>query len=160
MDNKNYLKNFIYDYENYYLNQIGGKILDEQISYYSGKPFQRGYNFKSIGKKYFFPLLKYLAKKGWNLGKSFIEDISTGEDPKESMKKNLKRVASETLEDISSRLVQKGKRRKRISKKNRKSNSKKVKKIFKTRKNKRKRRKNKSIKRLSTSKSRIKNYFK
>ena len=54
MNSIDFCKNLICDYEKYYLNQIGGKILDNEISFYSGKPFQRGYNLKSFGKNTFF----------------------------------------------------------------------------------------------------------
>lgn len=155
MDRKNY--NFYDDrYDIYYLsqasqqNQLGNGLDNEQLSFYRGKPFQRGFGniFTRFGKAYGIPLLKYVGKKLFNYGLDVANDIKSGENLKESMKKNIKRTANEALEDIKSK-IQEGKSRKvrykrrRILKKNqskKKRSPKKVKKIKKV-----KRRKSKNI---------------
>ena len=105
--------------------------------------------------------MKYLAKKGWDFGKNFLNDLSSGEEPKSSMKKNLKRVASETLDDISSSLIQRGKRRRKSNKKVKR----KVTNLKKKSKRRNKRKKTgenfkKTHKKSKKRKIRIKNYFK
>ena len=114
----------IYDcsYDNYYVSQAGGGNPNEILSFYRGVPYQRGFNFFTrFGKKYAVPLLKYLGKKAFSYGKNVAQDILAGEDPKDSLKKNLKRSANETIDDVKNVLNQTGKRRrkKRIIKRKR-----------------------------------------
>lgn len=105
-------------YEKYYLNQIGGGNDQDHLTFYTGRPFQRGFNiFTRIGKKYGLPLLKYFGKKAFDYGKNVIEDINSGENIKSSIKKNLKRSAHDTLEDVDKMINQSGKRR-RIKRRN------------------------------------------
>jgi hypothetical protein len=62
---KSFVCNEIYcDYDKYYISQAGGRYDHNEISYYSGKPFQRGYNiFTRLGKRYAVPFLKKLGLK-------------------------------------------------------------------------------------------------
>jgi hypothetical protein len=109
------------DYEGYYLSQTGyGNNLDE-ISYYSGLPFQRGYNILTrFGSRFAIPFLKYAGKKTLETGKNIIKDILSGTDLKAAIKSNLKRLASDALSDASQTINQSGSKAKRRKKRNKK----------------------------------------
>jgi hypothetical protein len=67
------------DYDNYYILQAGGAYNQNEITYYSGQPFQRGYNiFTRFGKRYAVPFLKKLGKKALDLGSGVLRDIFGG----------------------------------------------------------------------------------
>lgn len=157
-------KNFnLYDdkYDIYYLsqasqqNQIGNGLENDQLSFYRGKPWQRGFGniFTRFGKAYGIPLLKYVGKKLFNYGLDVANDIKAGQNIKDSLKKNIKRTAADTLDDVKSKIQQgqsrkkRNKRRKIVRKKQfRNSRSKnKVKKPIKSKRKKKKSRKVKNI---------------
>ena len=108
------------DYDKYYLVQAGGSLDLNEISFYTGKPFQRGYGvFSNFGKKYALPFLRYFGKKAFNYGKNVLSDVLKGEEPKSVLRSNLKRSANEAIDDMKTLINQKGKRRK-IKKRNKK----------------------------------------
>jgi hypothetical protein len=109
------------DYDSYYISQTGyGSNLDE-ISYYSGLPFQRGYNILTrFGSRFAIPFLKYAGKKTLERGKNIIKDVLSGADFKAAIKSNLKRLGSESLSDASEMVNQSGSRVKRLKKGNKK----------------------------------------
>ena len=107
------------NYDKYYKTQAGGGNDFDEISFYTGKPYQRGHIFTKFGQKYAIPLLKYLGLKTWNYGKNVFRDIVSGKDPKTSFKRNLKGTIVDTLDDIKTHINQTGtnrRKRKRKSK--------------------------------------------
>jgi hypothetical protein len=109
------------DYDSYYLSQTGYGSNSNEISYYSGLPFQRGYNMLTrFGSRFAIPFLKYAGKKTLETGKNIIKDILSGADFKAAVKSNLKRLASESLSDASEMVNQSGSRVKRRKKGNKK----------------------------------------
>jgi hypothetical protein len=109
------------DYDSYYLSQTGYGSNSNEISYYSGLPFQRGYNILTrFGSRFAIPFLKYAGKKTLETGKNIIKDILSGADFKATVKSNLKRLASESLSDASEMVNQSGSRVKRRKKGNKK----------------------------------------
>ena len=151
----------VYDcsYDDYYISQAGGGNPNEIMSFYRGVPYQRGFNFFTrFGKKYGLPLLKYLGKKAFNLGKNVAQDFISGEEPKSLLKNNLKRTANETIDDVKNLINQSGKRRRR------KKTQKKKNKTPQQRKNKPKRkkvvrRKVKKVRKKKPKRKRVKNIF-
>jgi len=92
------------DYNQYYLDQAGGKL---DISYYSA-PYQRGHGvFSNLAKRYALPALKYLFQHGIKLGRDLFSDLSEGKDVKESLKTGLKRRAAEGLKDFGEKVADK-----------------------------------------------------
>ena len=155
--NKNFCEKFDCDYDRYYMIQAGGGNDLKEISYYTGKPFQRGYNiFSRFTRSYALPFLKYFGKKSVKLGKNLLQDVLAGEEPKEAFKTNLKRTANETINDVKKIINQKGSRRKRKKKL-------KIKKIRNKRKLKKSKKRNlnhsKKRSRKRKSKKRYKNIF-
>ncbi len=109
------------DYDSYYISQKGYGSNWDEISYYSGLPFQRGYNILTrFGSRFAIPFLKYAGKKTLERGKNIIKDVLSGADFKAAIKSNLKRVASESLSDASEMLNQSESRVKRLKKGNKK----------------------------------------
>lgn len=121
MNRRNF--NFYDDrYDIYYLsqanqqNQFGDGLESEQLSFYRGKPWQRGFGniFSRFGEAYGIPLLKYFGKKLFNYGLDVANDVNSGENLKESLKKNLKRKANVTLDDVKSKIQQGQSRSKKV----------------------------------------------
>ena len=112
-NNFEFCSNFDCDYNKYYSIQAGGNLDLKEISYYTGKPYQRGYNsFTKFARNYGIPILNYLKNKTLSFGKNFLHEILSGEDPKQSIKNNLKRTLNESLDDIKTKISQTGKKRK------------------------------------------------
>ncbi len=66
-------------------------------------PYQRGTNlFQGYGKRFGIPIFKFLP----NTRKNIIKDIVMGEKPREAIINNLKRKATETIENIADRMNQ------------------------------------------------------
>ena len=94
------------DYDKYFIDQAGGSL---DIAYYRGNPYQRGYGrFSSFARRFGIPAMKYLFKHGLEFGKNLYSDIREGKDVKESIKSNLKKRLSSTLQDIDSKIAQSG----------------------------------------------------
>ena len=101
----NYNKHFC-DYDNYFVDQAGGNL---DIAYYRGMPYQRGYGrFSSFARRFGIPAMKYLFKHGLEFGKNLYSDIREGKDVRESLKSNLKKRVSSTLQDIDEKIKQSG----------------------------------------------------
>ena len=169
-NNFDFCTNFDCDYDKYYLIQAGGSQDLKEISYYTGRPFQRGYNpFTKFARNYGIPILKYLKNKTMKFGKNFIQEILSGEDIKVSAKNNLKRTINESLDDLKDKVQQTGNRRniskrkiiKRIRKKSIKGGKKiKKRKSYKRYKNKINKKKNHSKSKSHKKKNRkLRNIF-
>lgn len=99
----------------YYVSQAGSGL-----AIYKGQAHQRGYGlFSNVFRRFGFPILKYLAKPLFGLTKQVGEDIFVhNQDPKESIKRQLKRTAKEVALDALDRTTSRvsqigtGKRRK------------------------------------------------
>jgi hypothetical protein len=99
-------KKDICNYNNYYLDQAGGKL---DISYYRGQPYQRGYGaISTYAKRYGIPVLKYLLKQGFNTGRDIFNDLREGKKFSHSAKLNLKRRAGTILKDLGENIEQAG----------------------------------------------------
>ena len=113
------------NYDDYFKSQAGGNL---DISYYRGSPYQRGHGFFStFAKRYGIPVLKYLARQGFHVGKDILSDVASGQKFTTSAKSNLKKRAATTLKDFGEKLVQGGsglRKRPRLTKKPRKRKSK------------------------------------
>lgn len=104
--------NNICDYENYYLNQAGGR--SDQILIYKGRPFQRGSGwFSNFAVRYGVPMLKFIGKQALSAGRDVVQDVLQGKDFKSSVKYNLKKRAGESLKEIGDKITQSGSGRKR-----------------------------------------------
>ena len=133
-NNFDFCAKFDCDYDKYYLIQAGGSQDLKEISYYTGRPYQRGYNpFTKFARNYGIPVLNYLKNKTMKFGKNFIQEILSGEDIKVAAKNNLKRSINESLDDLKDKVQQTGNRRKitkrKITKRIRKKSKKGRKKI-------------------------------
>ena len=145
------------DYNKYYSIQAGGSFDPNEISFYTGKPYQRGYGiFSTFGTKYALPFFRYFGRKAMKFGKNVLTDVLNGEETKSVLKSNLKRSANETIDDIKDKLNQKGKRRKLIRKRVNKKKIKKKSKHKKKQATKKKVRKKKSKKKIVRKKSKRK----
>ena len=142
------------NYEDYFKSQAGGNL---DISYYRGSPYQRGHGFLStFAKRYGIPVLKYLARQGFHVGKDILSDVASGQKFSTSAKSNLKKRAATTLKDFGEKLVQGGsglRKRPRLVKKRRKRKSKTIKK-----KKSRGRRRKINIKRKSKNSKKIRKF--
>ena len=94
------------DYDKYFYDQAGGNL---DISYYSSKPYQRGYGrFSQIARKFGIPAMKYLFKHGIEFGKDLYRDIRAGSDVKTSIDKSMRKRASSALKDLDEKISQSG----------------------------------------------------
>ena len=60
------------DFKSYYVNQAGSGF--NNVSLYRGTPFQRGYGFSSFISKYEIPVVKFLGRHLFNVGKEIVND--------------------------------------------------------------------------------------
>lgn len=107
-------------YYAYYLRQAGGGC--------QGPVFQRGNGIGSIFKGLVRcitpickPAVKAVGKEAFGLGTRMFGDISTGQDPKSSLKRNVKLAGSTLLHQAGEKVAQfgSGKRKRKASKKRR-----------------------------------------
>lgn len=102
------------DWSAYYRHQSGSGF-----SVYKGLPVQRGYGlFSNLFSRYAVPLLKYIGKTGFSLGKDIGEDIIKNNIPiGQAIKSNLrttgKTVAFDALSKAAERVSQLGTGRRR-----------------------------------------------
>lgn len=107
------------DFISYYKNQAGSGF--NNVTLYRGAPFQRGYGLGATISKYGIPILRFIGKHVYNIGKDIISDIQrTQTDPKEIIKTRLKSGGKSFIKDAltadSIDQVGSGRKRKRHSK--------------------------------------------
>ena len=109
------------DYDKYYSDQAGGRL---DISYYKGLPYQRGRGkFTNLARRYGIPVLKYILKQGWELGKDMYGDIVAGKKVAPSFKTQMRKRASTAMKDLGEHISQEGsgmRKRPKLDKKRRK----------------------------------------
>lgn len=121
------------DFKSFYKSQAGHGFSDIEI--FRGTPYQRGYGFGSLFKRFALPVLKYLGKTALKTGVSVGQDILENKNLKQSIKERgkegLRSVAQGTLNKASNLLNQggTGHKRKRLYK-TKKKKSKRKKDIF------------------------------
>lgn len=107
-------------YDDYYLNQAGGKL-----PVFQGTKYQRGHGFFGRLFKYFLPVVKSalptVGKHALSTGLSIGKDLIEGETFANSTNKRLKETGSNLINEISEKFgfKQKGSGRKRRKRKNR-----------------------------------------
>jgi hypothetical protein len=104
------------NFRSYYHDQAGsGQGI---INVYRGAPYQRGHGFGSFFKRFGIPLLSYLGKRVFKVGRDVAQDVFAGnQQPKEAIKRRLKEhgkdLGLDVLEKAKEKLSQLGTGRKR-----------------------------------------------
>ena len=136
-------------YDEYYVNQAGSGL-----TAYHGLQYQRGHGFfGTLFSSIIKPLGKYLGKQALNTGVKLGSDFLSGENFKDSFKKNIKLTGEKILDDGYSRakkFAQSGKGRKRRRRRKPKKVDKSIIKVKKSNK-KRRKRKTKSVKKRQST---------
>lgn len=103
------------DFRNYYHSQTGNGLSD--ISVFHGSPYQRGYGFGSLFKRFGIPVLKFLGKHvlktGVDIGQDVLNKKNIKDAFKERAKVGIKEVAGDSLNKLSNYFEQQGKGLKR-----------------------------------------------
>ena len=114
------------DFKRFYHNQAGSGFSD--IELYRGSPYQRGYGFGSLFKRFSIPILKYIGKQAIRTGVGVGQDILDKKNFKESLKargqEGLKKTARDATEKIG-KMVGSGIRKKAYKKSKKKIKKKK-----------------------------------
>uniref|UniRef100_A0A158P4C8 Uncharacterized protein n=1 Tax=Tetranychus urticae TaxID=32264 RepID=A0A158P4C8_TETUR len=122
------------DFKSYYLSQAGQGFSDIEI--FRGSPYQRGYGFGSLFKRFAIPVLKFLGKQavktGINVGQDLLENKNLKQTLKERGKESLRNLAKQSIDKANVMLAQSGSgvKRKRLYKKKKKAVKRKKKDIF------------------------------
>ena len=98
------------DFKSFYKSQAGNGFSDIEI--YRGTPYQRGYGFGSIFKRFALPVLKFLGKHalktGLNVGQDILDRKNLKKSFKDRGKEGLRTVAQEGLNKANQLLTQRG----------------------------------------------------
>ena len=107
------------DFKSYYLAQAGKGFSDIEV--FRGTPYQRGYGFGSLFKRFAIPILKFLGKQavktGIGVGQDILENKNLKQSLKERSKESFKNIANQSLAKASEMLNQTGSGRKAFKRK-------------------------------------------
>lgn len=113
------------DFSQHYRSQAGNGFSD--ITLYRGQPYQRGYGFGSVFRRFGVPILQFLGKQfvktGIDVGNDYLSGANLRSSFKARGRQGLKNAAKEGLSKLDSLVdqvgtgIRKRKRRKCISKK-------------------------------------------
>lgn len=97
------------DFSHHYQQQAGGL---SDITVFRGQPYQRGYGFGSVFRRFGIPILKFLGKQlvktGINIGNDYLQGNNLRASFKTHGKQGIRSSAKEGLKKLNELLDQSG----------------------------------------------------
>ena len=98
------------DFKSFYKSQAGQGFSDIEV--FRGTPYQRGYGFGSLFKRFALPVLKFIGKHalktGINVGQDVLEKKNLKQSIKDRGKEGLRNAAQDSLNRAGQYLTQRG----------------------------------------------------
>ena len=98
------------DFKSFYKSQAGQGFSDIEV--FRGTPYQRGYGFGSLFKRFALPVFKFIGKHalktGINVGQDVLEKKNLKQSIKDRGKEGLRNAAQDSLNRAGQYLTQRG----------------------------------------------------